>query len=1061
LVVAFSCAYIAHSAPLFQQIPSTESGLAFRNEFEEDGARSYLYQSGFSCGAIAIGDVNGDQKPDILFTGGTGPNALYLNKGALKFEPAPLTCGDHWASGAALIDIDNDGDLDIHICNYAEPNQLFLNDGTGKFTDKTAESGLGISGPSFNATFADFDQDGDLDLFLLNNKLFLPKGRPPKPPYRMVNGRPVVIDEFAPFLMLTETTPGKFSIDDYGHPDRLLLNDGLQKNGVPKFRDITAESGIKGIGHGLSATLIDIDSDGLLDIYVANDFATPDRLWKNQGTDTSGIPTFTDEIATFLPQIPWSSMGAAASDLDNDGRIDLMVVDMSATTHFKAKISMGDMQGSLRDVLENGWPRQSMRNHLFWDTGVGHYQESAFFSGVASTDWSWAVKFADFDLDGLQDIFLTNGFSRNFTDADVPFSGASLIGQTQFQAYRNADRLLEANQALKNSGDRQFSPAPDWGLGHIGMSLAAATGDLDGDGDPDLVVANLDEEVHLYRNDSTAGGHFSVRFKNRSAIGAKVTLTDSRKIQHTRWLNPQTGFLSQDDSTLLFGLGDSTPTQLDIHWPSGNHQSIDLKDGQKSILLKEAGKKLRPASQKPIFTQIEAPAFKHQERPFDDFAQQPLLPGKLSQFGPCLAATSDLLFVGGASGQSSVIINPPQTLSGKYTESVDAVWFDADNDNDNDTDLDLYVVSGSTEHDPGNIFYRDKLYLNDGKGILTDAPIGSLPDLRDSGSCVAAADYDADGDIDLFVGTRSIVGKYPLSPNSRLLQNDGKGKFTEAETMNIGMVTDAVWADIDNDKDPDLCLTTEWGPVRIFKNTAGKLTESPDTHDHTGWWKCIAAADIDQDGDIDLITGNVGHNTKYGKKIARLYYGDMDGSGKSNIIEAKFAEDKLLPIRGKSCSTHAMPGLAKEFDTYRKFASQDLIGIYTAPRVEAAQKFTANTLASGVWINTSGHFHFTPFPSAAQLSPVNAIATGDFNGNGKTEILLAQNHDTREPETGLWRGTPGTHLEWSDTGLQVIPHAQSGLILPADTKAIITLKQNQVLAGQNNGPLLLFSIKAH
>ena len=773
-------------------------------------------------------------------------------------------------------------------------------------------------------------------------------------------------------------------------------------------------------------------------------------------------------------------MGADAGDLDNDGRIDLMVADMAANTHFMAKISMGDMQGTLRKVLENGWPRQAMRNHLFWDTGTGKYQESAFFSGLASTNWTWAVKFADFDLDGLQDVFLTNGHTRHYSDADVPFSATSLIGQTQFQVYRNADRLLEENLVFQNKGGRRFKkPAGSWGLGYTGMSYSAATGDLDGDGDPDLVVANLDEEVHLFRNDAATGGRFSVRLLNRSAIGSKVILTDSKKVRRTRWLNPQTGFLSQNDSTLLFGLGEATPVFLEVLWPSGTVQTIDIEAGVTSLTVAEKETSSPPEDTKlnPAFTSIDAPAFTHQEKIFDDFARQSLLPGRLSQFGPCLAAGDtdgdgdNDVFVGGATGQaSSLFLNDgkggfqasPQAVFeefGKYTESTGAVWFDADGDKD----LDLYVVSGSVENDPGNIFYRDRLYFNDGKSNLSDAPKGSLPDLRDSGGCVAAADYDGDGDIDLFVGSRSVVGQYPLSPKSRLLSNDGKGIFTETLSMEAGMVTGATWVDIDKDSDPDLCLSVEWGPVRIFLNNDGKLEESPLTEGKTGWWSCLHPADIDGDSDTDLIVGNVGWNTKYGRpeegKIAKLYFGDMDGSGKHNIIEAKHAENKLLPVRGKSCSSHAMPGLTKKFDTYRKFASEDLFGIYTPARVESAQKFTANTFASGVWINEDNgkSFHWMPFPGDAQISPVNAIATGDFDNDGKLEILLAQNHYTREPETGLWRGTPGTHLEWNRTNFDIIPHIESGLILPNDTKSIIVIDATSVLAGQNNSTLLQFN----
>ncbi len=1085
-------------APLFDRLPAEQCGIEFRNEFEENGARSFLYQSGFACGSIAIGDADGDTLPDLFFTGGAGKNALYLNKGGLRFELAPASAvlegGTKWGSGSALVDVDNDGDLDLHLCNYAEANQLFLNDGKGNFTEKTVESGVGIVSPSLNAVFADFDRDGDLDLFLLNNVLYLPKGRPEKPPYRMENGRPVVTPEYAPYLMLLDDGNGQFSIDDYGHPDRLLLNEGVQANGVPRFRDVTVESGIRGVGHGLSATLGDFDEDGWIDVYVANDYLVPDRLWRNQGPNAEGIPQFTDTISALMPQISWSSMGADAGDLDNDGHLDLMVADMAATTHFKAKVNMGDMQGRMRTVLETGWPRQAMRNHLFWGTGVDRYQESAWFSGLAGTDWSWAVKFADFDLDGFQDIFLTNGHSRNFTDADIPFSVASLIGRTQFEVYRNADRLREPNLAFQNRGDRRFKAAPDWGIDHVGMSFAAATGDLDGDGDPDLVVANLDEEIHLYRNNATGTGRFSVRLEgtngHRSGIGARIILTDSTGIRRTRWMTPQTGFQSQNASDLLFGLGEARAVSLEITWPSGLRQTLAIGKGETVAIVREAGtappEKVLP---RPRFTAAMAPAFTHSERAFNDFARQPLLPGRLSRFGPCLAAgdadgdgDTDF-FVGGAAGQAGALflrdekagfVESPQPILGEFakqTESVAAVWFDADGDDD----LDLYVVSGSVEEEPGHLFYRDRLYLNDASGIhggvrLTDAPEGSLPDLRDSGGCVAAADFDADGDLDLFVGSRSLVGRYPLSPDSRLLRNDGKGRFTEItdETApglrQCGMVTGAVWADIDADGDPDLCVSVEWGAIRIFANDGGKLTDKTEAlgfAEHSGWWNCLLAADIDGDGDLDLLAGNVGWNTKYGRpeegKIAELYYGDMDGSGVMNVIEAKHAEDRLLPVRGKSCSTLAMPALGKKFNTYRQFASEDLAGIYSPARIETAQRFTATTFASGVWINEGAAFRWLPFPGSAQFAPVNALVAADFDGDGRMEVILAQNHDGREPETGLWRGTPGTHLEWREGRFEIIPHEESGILLPADTKALLHLDGATLLAGQNNGPLLRFN----
>lgn len=734
-----------------------------------------------------------------------------------------------------------------------------------------------------------------------------------------------------------------------------------------------------------------------------------------------------------------------------------------------------------------------MRNHLFWGTGVDRYQESAWFSGLAGTDWSWAVKFADFDLDGLQDVFLTNGHSRNFTDADIPFSTASLIGRTQFEVYRNAERLREPNLAFRNGGERRFKAAPEWGIGHIGMSFAAATGDLDADGDPDLVVANLDEEIHLYRNNSSGPGRFSVRLEgtksHRSGIGAKIVLTDSKGIRRTRWMNPQTGFQSQNAATLLFGLGDAEAVSLEIMWPSGVRQSQAVADGETIAVVVEGGTVAAPpASPKPLFTTAGALPFTHRERAFDDFARQPLLPGRLSRFGPCLAAgdadgdgDTDF-FVGGAAGQAGAVFlsdgkggfeDSPQPILGEFgkqTESVAALWFDADGDGD----LDLYVVSGSVEEEPGNLFYRDRLYFNVATGKhggvrLEEAPEGSLPDLRDSGSCVAATDFDADGDLDLFVGSRSLVAQYPLSPDSRLLRNNGQGRFAEVTDdrapglRQCGMVTGAIWTDIDGDGDSDLCVSVEWGTIKVFANTEGKLvdkTESLGFSGRSGWWNCLTASDLDGDGDIDLLAGNVGWNTKYGRpeegKIAELYFGDMDGSGVMNVIEAKHAEDRLLPVRGKSCSTLAMPTLGKKFGTYRQFASEDLPGIYSPARIEAARHFTANTFASGAWINEGSTFRWLPFPGSAQFAPINAILVSDFDGDGGIELVLAQNHDSREPETGLWRGTPGTHLEWKDGQFEIIPPARSGVVLPADTKSLLLLGKGAILAGQNNGPILRF-----
>lgn len=920
-----------------------DAGVNFTHELIEDHEKAYLYYSGMAVGGICLADVNGDDLLDIYQAGAVGENALWLNQGQMKFSrttlPVSLQGNDQWGTGAALVDLDADGDLDLYQCHYDAPNQLFLNDGKGSFVELKGAAGLGVQDASLQPFFADVDCDGDLDLFLLCNELIAPKGRPAEMPVIDRGFGPEVKADYRRHYKLQMDFEGRNKLVEYGRKDYFFLNES--KDGVLNFKDVSEGSGLQMEGWGLSAVWWDYDSDGDLDLYVANDFDTPDRLFRNDGVTKSGVPRFENVIAEVFPHTSWSSMGSDVADYNRDGLPDLMSVEMASNSHYKSKVKMGALTPSRRHILTQSIPRQYMRNHLQVNTGSGYFQEVAQAAGVGSSEWSWVVKFGDLDNDGYQDVFLSNGISRDFMNADRNKGGGDLgnarIGRTMWEIEKDAPENPEENLVFQNLDGKKFQKRLDWGLGLLGMSYSAAMGDLDRDGNLDLVVSDLGKRTKIYRNQGGKGSGVSVQLRGRTSnimgIGAKVILTDSSGIRHTRWMNPWTGFQSQNDAALHFGLGQATASKLEIFWPSGNYQAISLEGGNHGLIkvTEEAGG-TAPGGEvvSPRFESVQVPSYRFEEDEYDDFKAQPLLPQKLSQLGPCLAK-GDLdgdgdedFFVGGANGregslflnQDGTFVRSPQKAFGgrhKYSEDAAAEIFDADGDGD----LDLLVISGSTERSAGHAFYRDRLYLNElveGEVKLTEAGEGSFPDLRDSGSCVASADYDGDGDLDLFIGSRSIPGQYPLNPVSRLIRNDStkdKVMFTDVSGKDLkleAMVTDASWADLDRDGDLDLVVGTDWGVIQIYVNQSGELVESSKsvgTGERRGWWRSVKVVDVDQDGDLDLVAGNTGVNTKYGSPTqaypAILYYGDLDGSGESHIVEAKLEKesDRPLPVRGR------------------------------------------------------------------------------------------------------------------------------------------------------------------
>lgn len=1087
------------SQKLFQQLDPDQIGINMVHPIDTRHRLKRLYESGYAVGGIALGDIDADGLLDVFFASGPRANKLYRQvatlDGQVRFEDitadAGVAGGRAWSSGASMVDIDGDGDLDIHVTNYDEPNHLFVNDGTGRFTEGAKAAGLAITDASLFPAFADYDNDGDLDCYLLTHQYYMEFGMPKSLPASPLDGVMTLFPEYDRYFRLIQVGPTKYGLKGYGRPDYLFRNDG---NG--KFTDVTSEAGIFGDGLGLSVTWCDFDQDGWIDIYVANDSDGPDRMYRNQGDGT-----FRDVAAELLPHTTWFSMGSDAGDLNNDSLMDFMVLDMSSTTHYMQKTTMGAMNAK-RILAVAGPPPQLMRNTIFLNTGNGPFREAAFLTGMASTDWSWATKLGDFDCDGRLDVFISNGVARNFTNSDNKAPKDGIFEKTYWDFFEDEPPHPQQNLAFRNAGNLKFvNVSKEWGLDDFGMSYSAAQGDLDNDGDLDLIVANLEEPVAVYRNQSEGGNRVVIRLEGRGAntfgLGATVAI-ETNSGRQIRQLSPMTGFLSSNDPRVHFGLGeDLTIERLEVTWPGGQVQAFEDLAANRLYTICQPGANVfeKPQLAKPTSKMRYQPseaveAVKHRENEFDDFSLQPLLPNKLSQLGPALSVGDmdgdgkEDLFIGGAAGSAGQLFLmrngkfvPAQRQAlddDRAAEDMGSVMMDVDGDGD----LDLYVVSGGYEFEAGAELLRDRLYLNDGEGNLQRLRGESLPDLRDSGSCAVACDFDRDGDLDLFVGSRVIPGRYPLSPSSRLLRNDSSAqgvRFTDVTDAlapglrETGLVTSALWSDTDNDGWLDLLVTHEWGPVKIFRNVEGALkdqTSSSGISDYTGWWNGITGRDIDGDGDIDYVATNFGLNTKYHasqKKPAYIYYGKVTEDEEWRLIEAEHEGKKVFPIRGKSCSTLAMPHLGKKFKTYHEFALAELSEIYSPDFLGKANRYEATTLESGVFINIGGgKFRFEPLPRIAQIAPSFGICLTEIDGDGHADLYLVQNFFTPQVETGqMDGGLSQALLGRGDAQFDPLPPAASGLILTGDAKSLAVGDLNgdrwpDFVAGVNNSPARSF-----
>jgi enediyne biosynthesis protein E4 len=1069
--------------PLFNKLPSDSTGVNFINRLSFDQKFNiYTYRNFYNGGGVGLGDINNDGLIDIYFVANQGANRLYLNKGDFQFvditEKAKVAGAKAWSTGVSMADVNGDGWLDIYVCNSGDikgdnkENELFINNGDLTFSEKAKEYGIADKGFTTHAVFFDYDRDNDLDLYILNNS------------YQAI---------------------GSFNLRKNERPKRDSLGgDKLMRNDNGHFIDVSEKAGIYGsvIGFGLGATVGDINKDGWPDIYVSNDFFERDYLYLN-----SQDGTFKECLTEQMKSISGASMGADLADINNDALPDIFVTEMLPETNDRIKtVTTFESWDRYQNVVGNDYYHQFTRNMLQLNNGNNSFNEIGRLTGMEATDWSWGALMFDMDNDGLKDVFVANGIYQDLTNQDYLqyVSSEEVVKSIVSNNKVNYKKLVELipstpvpDYVFHNQGNLTFAnKAKEWGLGEPNFSNGSAYGDLDNDGDLDLVINRVNEPSAVVRNESNwlnASNRY-LKFelrgvgKNPNAVGTKITIRHKDQQFYIEQI-PNRGFESSVDPRPNLGLGKiDTIDFVLVEWPDGKETILNkVKTNQTLVLHQKDGLTPLPEIKQAatLFEQVSPPAiYKHIENDFVDFDRDRLTYHMLSTEGPRVSKGDvngdglDDFFIGGAKNSPGAMfiqlssgqfkkVNEKLFDTDKISEDISSLFFDADNDND----LDLYVCSGSNEFSTSSSALADRLYFNEGNGDFRKSEQLLPTSVFESTSTVKPADYDNDGDLDLFVGVRSHPFQYGVPANGYILNNNGKGEFKDVSASvasalkDLGMITDASWADIDSDGDADLIIVGEYLSIKIFVNERAKFVDQTGLAGlgkTNGWWNRIQPADLDKDGDIDFVVANHGLNSRFRASVDRpvtMFVNDFDKNGSIEQIICSYNGDKSYPMVLRHDLMSQIPSLKKKYLKYEDYKDQSIYNIFSEKEMENVLKLDAFELGTGILINDGkGKFKFKRLPVEAQFSQMYAIEISDFDLDGNLDILLGGNLYGVKPEAGRYDASYGVFLKGDGAGtFKTVASINSGFVVDGQIRDFTLIKSkdsNLLMVARNNDSVL-------
>lgn len=1074
LIITLSSCSESEDSSLFSRLTSSKTGISFSNEIKEDAQNNLINYLYFYNGAgIAAGDINNDGLIDLYFGSNQNINRLYLNKGNLEFSDITQSSnvggeGD-WTTGVTMADVNSDGWLDIYVCyvhgynGFEGINELFINNQDGTFTESASDYGLGIRSYATHSTFFDYDNDGDLDMFLLNHSVH------------------------------NKGTYGPSNARNQNDPD---AGDRLFRNDDGRFEDVTMESGIfsSKLGYGLDVTSADINNDGYADLLISNDFHENDYFYINNGDGT-----FTDRLVNMTGHTSRFSMGNDVADINNDGLNDFAVLDMLPVDEKILKTSQGAESWDIYDLkIRYGYHHQVSRNTLQINQGNNLFSDVALMSGVYATDWSWSSLLVDLDMDGNRDLYITNGIFRRPNDSDYISYLSSQEVQKALQSGNSPENVNISSKMpsvkLSNYGFRKspgsliYADSTDsWGLNDPGYSNGAVYADLDNDGDPDLIVNNVNQEAFVYRNNSTSN-YLKIRFSgpegNKNGIGARCTVYTQNDFQLFENFNTR-GFYSSIAPELIVGLGNSEKIDsVIVEWPGGNSQKIYDPPINQTLVINwtnsSPSENNSDVLNDPNWTNVDVGIdFQHTENAYVDFDVEPLMPHKLSTQGPALAKADldknglDDIFIGGAFGQESALFMhfeggfKKMELPGLINEVVDAMFFDADGD----SDLDLYLAIGGNEVNRSDQ-YQDVLLINDGLSFTRS--FDRLPSISNNSSSVAVHDFDNDGDVDIFLGSRSIPGQYGITPDSYLLINDGEGVFQRASKAvfrnDLGMVTDAKWEDFNNDGTKELLVAGEWMNISLFEFDGDRFIEttSEKNLDFTaGWWNCLEVQDVDNDGDQDIIAGNWGLNNiiKASKEEpAELFVNDFDGNGATEPIITFYKNGESYPIVSRDELVGQIAELKKKFVNYSDFSAVKIEDIFDRSTIESAEHKYVYTFESSIFLNDgNGGFKRVPLPEEAQVSPAFTIEMINITKNDSKDLILMGNFYGSRPYFGRYDASYGVFLNKVNEGTFEVETNPNNLMKISgeirDTEIVDHLGKKWLIIAKNNADVEVVELK--